>query len=368
LGELGSVVWIQRFDVNDDGDWTVAVGTDHWLVRQAVLKNGRIFSLWGDPQSTAGLYQGDVNHPQISDHGRISWVGFVEPVIPYLSGSYISGDAVTWTDRKVLAPQVPPDMTYYFHHGLRANDSQVVIACNLDDPAPGVLFHEVLMRFTPVAGQHPAENVIVQQGDVLPGMTGPVVGLPTGTWDFDLNRSNQLLYTTRTSDATHWLYLDQKLLAVEGAPIGTTGLTWALFGSVNLNDAGDWVVSGLVDTALQTNQSAVVRNEQVVVLEGDVLPGTNGYPIKIASVIDLLADGRTLWQGYWPDPDTTRDEGLYLDGVPLVLEGVTLVDGKVLTGLTYGAISDDGDTLLFSGSTGSEADPLFGLYLLELGP
>jgi hypothetical protein len=58
-----------------------------------------------------------------------------------------------------------------------------------------------------------------------------------------------------------------------------------------------------------------------------------------------------LWYGAWSDPDTTRNEGLFLDDELLVQEGVTTIDGIVVQTLRSVqdafAMSDSGRYIIF---------------------
>jgi hypothetical protein len=88
-----------------------------------------------------------------------------------------------------------------------------------------------------------------------------------------------------------------------------------------------------------------------------VAPGVAGGWLLTAfgtsSNVAIDDANNVLWFGDWNDPDTTRDTGLFLNGELLVQEGVTMINGMLLTSINQIqdnlAISPNGQYIIFKG-------------------
>ena len=356
LGDLGRVTGVGAFDMAHPRQWTATVGLDNPIAPAAVLELGRVLAVWGQPTNVHGVFYRDFGAPQISDYGAVSWPGLVEPILTNLSGLFLDGNVVLLGGDPGSAPGLPPGLTYRFFQAARFLDHGVLVACDLDDPSrPSPSFHQTLMRLTPNAGGPPAQSVLVQLGGLLPGSASPVANLPSDLSDFDTNRPGNIIYLAHTEDGVGHVVLDDTVVIRLGDTVASLGLPldWALV--VNLDDGAGWLLSGWVREASGNLLDVVLVNGAPIAVEGDPLPGVPGFIVLHAYGTELADGGQALWRATWNDPDQARDEGLFLGDQLLVQEGVTLVEGQVVTAIGPATVSDDGRVLLFTAGLGPGA-------------
>lgn len=363
LPGLGTVQYVGAHDVADDRRWVAVAGLDNARRPEALLRNGRVVALMNEPTSVPGVINGGFGHPRVASTGRLSYPAIAEPAILYLSGAWVDGRLELLGGDPGLAPELPPGLSYRYFASSRVTDQHVVFGCDLDDAAFGTLFHQSLMRVTPQPSGPPGQSVVVQIGDRLPGLSEPVGSIDIGNGDWDLNDAGQVIYTVTTlGDGVSWTYLDRTLLMKTGDPVGNLGPLDRIW-TTSLNAAGDWTLRGSIAPLVDV----LIHGGDLVVAEGDAPPALGGFVLTSIYGFPTVTDAGTIfWQGRWNDPDTTQDDGLFLDDQLLVREGSTVIEGQTLARLGPATISDDGRVVLFSGSfdpAGSTSDALFRLFV-----
>jgi len=113
-------------------------------------------------------------------------------------------------------------------------------------------------------------------------------------------------------------------------------------GSVDLNEAGDWVAHALLDDGT-TQTSCIVKNGQVIAREGQVIPefapmGLN--PFEPGDFLKLTDEGDVIWGGSWDSGGSLRYSVFFNDRLAMV--PLTQVAGARLLGLTSIHASADG--------------------------
>ncbi len=363
LAGLGDVTWIGHFDVGRGADWTAQVGLDAPLTLEALVVNGAPIAAYNQATNVPGISYTHAFPPQMNDAGSVAWPSLVEPFFTYESALFVDGELMLLDGDPGLAPELPPGLSFRFFQAARIGRAETVVACDLTGPTAG-LFHQCLLRVANDAAT--AQAVVVQTGDLLPGAPGPVVSVADALEEYDLNRLGSVAYVVGTEGGLAWVFVDDTLVLGSGDALAPLGLAFQQARGVALNDQGNWaVVAALAGGA--GSVGALVVDGSVLVHEGD--PGPGGFVLtSIAWSIDLTSHGRALWRGAWADPDSTRDEGIFLDERLLIQEGVTLINGRVLTALGRATISDDGRVLLFSGGIGPNASAADALFRVVLPP
>ena len=218
-------------------------------------------------------------------------------------------------------------------------DAQLALVASIDDPAIPTSVDRALVVVDTVAGAYSSTDVRHLEGDVLPGQTEAIADFGTNPHATALDDDGRLLYFADLTGDTATdgvVYLDEVELAQEGDASPVAGRSWLSLSStkLDLHADGGHVYSGTLDGDGASNL-LVVRRGAKFVQEGDVLPGTAGFPLTSFGTGPVLigANGDVVWFGAWADPDTSRDTGLFWNHELLIQEGVTQIGGFGVTAL-----------------------------------
>lgn len=350
-GSLGKVTGIGSFDVAEGGHWTSIVSLERPIVNQALLEKGVAIAHYNGPTDTPGITYNKFFPPQISDAGLVASPGLVDPIFIYLSGFFLDQQLVLLGGDTPQAPELAPGLTFRVFQAARLNRAETILACDLQD-ASG-FGPQTLLRLEPNSNT-PSQSVIVQTGDILPGLPGPVVNVADDLREFDLSDNGNLMFLVHTEGGLDWVLLNGEVVLREDDPIEPLGYTLDQVFELNTNDRGDWAVNAWYDTPAGDRDYVLVKNGELLAYEGG--PGPHGFLFtSFGGVLEVADSGSTLYRAVWDDPDLSRNEGLFLDERLIVQEGVTVVEGELLTRLGTATLSDDGRTLLFSGGLGEDA-------------
>jgi hypothetical protein len=203
--------------------------------------------------------------------------------------------------------------------------------------------------------------LIAAEGDTLPGQTETVADFGTGPHQSAINDGGDVLFFadlggSTATDGTIYLYDGSlTLLAQEGSPSPVAGRDWLSLSSpeLDLNNPRDHVYSGSLAGDTATNL-LIVKNAAKFMQEGDTLPAIGGvftFTSFGSGPVEISDRGDVLWYGKWDDPNTDIDEGLFINDVLLVQEGVTNIEGRIvdtLRGIEDGYhMSPNGQYIIF---------------------
>ncbi len=366
---VGLVTTIDTVSVANGGVWMVEADTNHANTNadQVVLRNGVLASRQGDalaaPAGTTISSFGSGGAP-ISSAGDWAWNYFLDGATSTTdSGIFFNNTLVIQEGSISLAPQFSPGTPYIGFFGAKITDTNLVlIMASIDDVAIASTVDRALVRLlVDSSGALLSESVLAKEGDLLPGQTETIADFATGPHGWDVNDIGQVIYIADLNGPTATdgvIYLGSTLLAQEGSPSPVPGRNWSSLSTsqrVALNNFGGYAFTGLLD-APTTDDNVIVRNGAVAVREGDLAPGVSGGWTLTSfgtGAIDLDDAGNLYWFGDWNDPDTTRDTGIYRNDQLLVQEGVTLINGQLLTSIASVQenfmVSPDGRWLIFEG-------------------
>jgi hypothetical protein len=322
-------------------------------------------------------------HPAIDNdsEGRVATVGFhsgSSHFDPDGTGVFIDDVVVIETGDPLVAPGVPAlaEWTSTTSMDLLEPD-QLVIRGTYGVPP---LFDdvEVLVRYDlDGAGAAINPDVVYQEGDLVDGRA--VLGVAS-TYDrsWTVNDNGQVITTLSLGGggigipAALAIVLDDTILIEHDKPSPVPGLEWHLFTTdcVDLNEQGDTAIA----TKLEGSRDILLKNGQVLAMEGDPAPGLPGSILLAVKGAHLAEDGSLLWYGKWVDNQGSGHEGFFVDDQLMVQAGGfpagnTLVDGLSLFSVNPDParfdIAEDGSRFAFEGD---DALGNWGVFEVSLAP
>lgn len=358
---VGLVTLINNVAINNAGQWVVECDTDdpNPDTDNVLVRNGAPYLREGDALvAPAGTTINSFDAITLNNAGLSGWNFFLGNAPTGADSGLFLGEALVLQESTFsTAPQLSPDTPYIgFFEVKISDDNELMVMASIDDPAiPSTVDRALLRIAVNPDGGIVSESVLAKEGDVLPDQSEPIFDFLTGPHNFAFNNAGQTMYVadlTGDTAADMAIYIDLTRVAQEGQPAPVAGRNWAGLGStsVDVNDIGQYVHNGALDGDLDSNAIIVKTGGAIVRQEGDpygsaVFTGFGTAPVLINN------QGRVLWYGAWSDPDTTRNEGLFLDDELIVLEGFTTIDGIVVQTIRSGqdafAMSDSGRFIVF---------------------
>lgn len=372
---VGNVVTCSALAINDDGEWLVRVRTDNpdpdadevMLSQDGVLlREGQLVS---DPAGFAVDLFDSVN---LDNSGRIAWnLDLDEPgnTAPF-EAVYLDDSLVLQKNQPPLAPQFVPNTKWRgFDICLLNQSGQMLTAGLLQEPPTGDVFQAYVLYDLDASGQVVSAELLVRDGDLLPGQSSPVNWLGNRIDRLAFNDAGQVLYFVTPAGGAMSVYLDELQLATEAGPAPIPGRAWDRLdlAGISMNGAGDWLIRGRLDGDIFT-RDVIVKNGAKFVQAGDALASIAPFTLTafFYSRVSLGENGSVLWWALWNDADFSKNAGMFLDQDLIVQKGVTLVGGATMTSLPGGQVlSPYGEWVLFSGTldTGNQ-----GVFLWGGGP
>jgi hypothetical protein len=381
VGGVGNVTSVLNMAVTDAGDWIVEVDTDNADTDAdgALVRNGNLYLREGQalPAPSGALLD---SFDTVNLNGALNscWNFFLDGTVGFGddSGIYFGTKLLIQESNVSTAAAFTAGTPYIGFFEVKINNSDIsLVMASVDDPAIASSVDRALVAlFVDGLGNLVSETVVAKEGDILFGQTEAVADFQTGPHNFAFNDLGQSMYVADMTGDTSVdvaVYIDTSVIAQEGSPSQQTDRNWlSLSGcEVDLNNEGDWVLSGSLDGD-STSNLLIARTGRKLVQEGDVLSGMGGFPItSFGSGPVLIGDnGNVLFYADWADPDTMIDTGLFLNGQLIVQEGVSTIGGTVidtLRGITDGyGLSRDGRYVVFEAELVGGAE---GVYRIDTG-
>lgn len=371
----GSFSSVAELDVNNSGLWIVETDTtnpdtniDGALVQGFGFSPMSLYLQEGSPlTSPAGALVDTFDAVTVNNGGQHGFNFFLDGTSGTSddSGVYYNTSLVIQESNIATAPQFSPNTPYIGWFDVKINNNNQLLAMSsVDDPAISSTVDRAIVRIDNPGGVF-TETVYAKEADVLNSFN--VLDFGTGPHDFAWNDSGLALFTADldTGDSLtdgHVYKSDgttDTLLLREGDASGIElGRNWGtLYGnSLGMNASGDWVTIADLDGATTDDKMILKNGSQVIAREGSSLASIGGvftFTSFGTGAVEIDDNGNVFYFGDWNDPDTTHDEGLFMNGQLLVQEGVTPVAGSTLldiyTGESNFQISDNGEWLIFEG-------------------
>lgn len=378
----------ERHTVNDNGEWLVRADTNHAdtnadvvVLRGTGHSTGSLFLRENQAMlSPAGSNLSSVDSMNINNSGNTAFNHFLRNTggTNNDSGIYFNSDLVIQESNLSTAPGLSANTPWIgFFESRMNNNNLIAVMGSVDDPNIASTVDRALVTINPFSF---VETLVCREGSELaPGRF--VTEMGTSTHEMSLNDSGHILLTVdmdgSTADDTGvvlWNGASLSFLAREGDPSPIGGRNWGTLDTViDMNNNGDWVMRGDLDGAT-TDDSLIVRNgTDIIAREGSGLPAIGGFNFTTFGSGAVLIDdsANVVWYGDWDDPDTTRDTGIFWNDQLIVQEGVTMVDGVLLTGISAVeanmSMSDNGQWIIFEGTLQNGIDGAFMIEIPEPG-
>lgn len=346
-------------DVSDPGHWIAVVDVDPsasatWVV----LANGFEVARSGDAIGGAavGTFERMLSTPSLDVLGGWVATGAVGGVAPTEQNALIvSGDVAALRTTACGAPGAPAGATYHRFDATWIDEGIDLLArVTLDSPSTGQIDALLRLRADPFSPPM-VEELVVREGDVLPGQTEAVASISDNEAGCAYNARHDAAYVvtlTGPASTNGAVYKNDELIAQEGSPTGAPGSTWANldFARVALNDRGQVAVLGV----LQGGHEAIAFDGRLIGRTGDAVFGHAGFthagfdlqtPIEVSSAGDVayIADVQV--------PGGFVQKALFCDRQMVARMTDTAVAGSVIANFSASdralRMSDDGRYIVF---------------------
>ncbi len=375
IDTLGVVTSLgDRVAVDDSGGWLVGATS---ATGSAVLRNGAVARrVGGTVSAPAGVTITNLVSFGVNGAGNVVWTlrlsngktGFYwDDTLALLTGNAPLNSNNEWGTGLTYAT---------FLHG-QPNDNRQFLALGAVGSFPFPSNNYVSVVSVTTTGTPTHESVRIANGWTSgTAVTSSVPVRPEAAALDDSGRSGfnyaTLVINTETFGLTSTCCGTSIALGLgKGLPAGAAGhiVTQLVGAAVDLNSANGWVSKARAELTpggasgvhiFASTGGAVVQRH----VEGDALPSIAPWTIQAIpydTPVFLTDDGKVLWYADWNDPDTSRDEGIFLDGQLLVQEGVTRVAGVVIEALNPAglSLSPNGRYAVFRGRLAGGVEALF---------
>ncbi len=371
VATIGTVTALgNRVAVDNAGNWLVRVST---ASETAVLHGGVVAHRVGEAvPAPAGATITGLKSFGVSGAGVVVWT---LELSNGRTGIYRGSTLTLQTGSTVLNTNLEwgfaSTSTYHsFRHGQPNDNGRILLTGEVADASGGLNVPFVSVVSVDASGLAVSESVRIRTGwnypiigslivDSVPvepeasaidGASGSLIEYGA----FGFVSSVGITSACCGNGVTEVLYDDDFTPGPSGAV-----LTDVLGGGADLNATGGWVAKG--KARITPSGASSVRifagtgaSGSQVRGEGDALAAVAPWTIEsipYSTPIFVTDAGAILWYGNWNNPDTTRDEGIFLDGQILVQEGVTTAAGVVIEALDPAALalSANGRWVVFRG-------------------
>ena len=341
VGSVGQVTTIDNLAVNDSGHWIVEVDTnnpvttaDSMMVMDGAMYLREDQSLAAPTGATIGFFD-SVN---LNASGHSGWNFELRNTVPSDQGLYFDTTLVLRRGTISTASGFSPNTPYLAFSEAAINDSNQILVCaRVDDPGiPNATnFAMVRVDYNAAAGMY-SEVVLSKQGELVPELGGGITDFATARETMAISNNGDAVFVAlvgnyggvfRANGSGRWT------LAADGGASPIPGRSWRSMaaGSVDLNNAGDWVLCGTLEGDFAT-AAIIVKNNQKVVQQGDAPPGIppppgggawrlTSFGSSVYKPVQMSDRGEVLWFGDWDDPSTFSDTALFVNEKPILRKG-----------------------------------------------
>jgi hypothetical protein len=357
---VGAVSTVTNVMVNNGGSWLVEADTNNPDTNTdvVVLKDGLLAYRENDPLTNPpGALIGSFDDFVLNNNGNSGWNWFLDNQTTTTdSGIFYNGTLVFQEGTISAATGFNPGTPYIGFFGTKMNDSnQIFVVASVDDPLIATTVDRALVRvdYNAAAGTY-TEEVIAKESDTL--NTIAIIDFSTDAATFAFNNAGTPLYCAELSGGTvDAIFRGGAVVAQEGQPSGIEDRNWEVLNDrgLDLNNNNDWVIRANL-TGATTDDEVIVKNGTTIIArEGAPVPASIGaFTFVGFGTGPVLMDdsGNVVYYATWNDPATTINKGLFWNNELLIQDGVTVIDGQVVTtvrGVSDGfAMSENGQHII----------------------
>ena len=260
-----------------------------------------------------------------------------------------------------------------------ADNGDLLVLGDMDNPnisggSEGVL---VLQTFDD-NGFLATETVLIIEGDPIPGIFDDVrdVGTNSAANDVALANGHWIAYVRNdgSSSGDEMVLVDGAVVAQEGKSGPLPGTTWKRMNSnaVDIRNDGSYAFRAeYFEIVTGTLFKAIFVDALPVIQSGDTSDSLAPFAFEdfgANPVIRLAENGNLVFYGRTDNTDNSKDTGYFLNDRFLIQEGVTQVNGQVITNIPSGAnsleASPNGRYVIAQGTQG---DSNTTIMLIDLG-
>ncbi|MEM9381369.1 MAG: hypothetical protein AAGB93_15555 [Planctomycetota bacterium] len=271
-----------------------------------------------------------------------------------LPGLVRNRDLLVWPQAPLGFPGAAPGGRYQYVSVVRSlTPNRFLVFAGISNPGTRSAVIEIEAD---ASGAIVREELYLQDEGQLPGtsrttwVNGPFAGNARG------DRIANVFLSRTTGFPVRAVVLNDEVVLEEETPSIVPGLDWFIpptMEAVDLNEAGDWVARAALDDGSGFWDECIVKNGEIVVRDGDVLPDIAPDAIDRSDLgpeLWLTDEGDVVWLGSW-GTGAGRRSGVFFNERLLLTRG-TMVDGLPFDpdGLPRDfAISPDRGRMLFGG-------------------
>ncbi len=320
----GTVRNIASVAVSDDGTWSASISNESFLHATVTATEVVFEELQPVSQPPGAFMTVVILHHERSPQGKLAArYLFQHGGSASNQGLGYDGDVLLYEGQPIVAPGLPAGTTFERALGYAVPQNGIVYAgCELS--GPGGPFGAVLRFEIDEQVNGFTAQVVVQEGDVLPGQTDPVTSLdivPDGAF-LAANSAGNVAYEVRVgAGQARALYLDDELVVQRWAPCPLVpGEFWGSLSDAtcDVNERG-----GLAFRAdLFSGVELVVYEDRVVRAGGDPVPGVPGevFDDDFDADVCVTKPGEVLYSGRWGSAPEVS--GIFLEDELIVHEGM----------------------------------------------
>lgn len=365
LSEGDTIIGIGAFQstsalrVNDQRTWVATIDTDadtardkallrNWL---AILREGNL--LYSEIEGDLVVLN-DFEAVELTSRGDLAMILKVGGTVSGShSGLFWNGIPILRSFSPITGPGIGPGSVWSSFKNLKATNNQIMLLGEMDNASVSGTREPVIARLTVnSAGDILSTDILARNALGQPATDGlPMTGTGTdfGPHGSGMNKHGDWIAPIKTTVGIYVVVNGTESLGREGGPSVLNNRNWrnngfSLVFRCGINDFGETIFVGSAEADGNNSIYCVVKNGELWVREGNVLPEFSTRPLGKGSASPLII--ANTGDVYWFVQDDGNGKAFMRNFTPIVNEGITRIDGNLVTGVALQAdsfdASDDG--------------------------
>ena len=329
---LGAVQNATEVYVNNSRMWTALVDTTAPIEQDlAIVRNGFVTLREGAAFTPPGFRVTGWDSFYLNNAGDLAMVLKVNSAaVGDTEGLYFNAIPVALRGGAIDSPLVPgarwDDM-----FSVKLNDKrQLILLCQIDNPATPASFESTLARFQLDAGGNvTATEILATRGQFVPELGDFLQKVPNSAHGVAINNHGDFIVQVTTLATLDAILLNMtEVLAIKGGTAPVPGGIWKTLSNgprLSINDRGEYVFSG----TLEGDTFLIVKNGEKFAFQGDVLDELSESPLARGSAAPYYI--ANTGDVFWRAETDAGDEAFMRNHTPIVINGVTTVSGVLVS-------------------------------------
>lgn len=344
---VGAFASTSALRVNDQRTWVATIDTDadtardkallrNWL---AILREGNI--VYSEIEGDFAVLN-DFEAVELTSSGDLAMILRIGATLSGAhSGLFWNGIPIMRSTDPITAPGFAAGTTWSTFKNLKASNNQIMLLGETSSNRDNVIFR---LSVNP-AGDILSTTVLARRGLGMPATDGlPMTGTDFGPHGSGMNKHGEWIAPIKTGVGVYIVVNGDVSLGREGGPSVLPNRNWrnngfSLVFRCGINDQGETIFVGSAEGEGNNSIYCVVRNGQLWIREGNVLPEFSSRPLGKGSASPLiLANNGDV---FWFVQDDGSGKAFMRNFTPIINEGITRIDGNIVTGVALQADSFD---------------------------